>query len=189
MKFNSLKLKLLLAIALVFLATSCHTAKKVSYSKEKTEVKMPLAGSEFKSDNNYYRVVSQGVSPDISMAEKIAMSNARTKMATQIQTLVKNVTRNYAEQMKDGKSFTNGESFQSLSEDVAKQVIPNITVKESKVLKGDDNIFEYWVCIEVLKKDILNRAGSELSSNKIYKIEENRDAFQKIFDAEINKLN
>ena len=72
--------------------------------------------------------------------------------------------------------------------DVAKQIIPNISVKDNKVLKSETNIYEHWVCIEVLRKDIQNRAAQELSSKKSMKIESNREEFQKIFDQEMDKI-
>jgi hypothetical protein len=183
-----MKNSLLFTILFAFTLASCGNSKKSFYSNNFTEIKLPFSGSEYKTDKTYFRVVSQGTSPDISMAEKIAMSNARSKMAFQIQTLVKSVTRNYSEQIKDGNSFSGGETFEALSEDVAKQIIPNISVKDNKVLKSETNIYEHWVCIEVLRKDIQNRAAQELSSKKSMKIESNREEFQKIFDQEMDKI-
>lgn len=117
------------------------------------------------------------------------MANAREQMTLQIKALVQVVTRNFAEETSDLNSSTGGDTFESLSTSVASQLIPNITVKDSKVLKSENNVYEYWVCIEVLRKDIQNRAVEEISSKKAMKIESNRDKFQKIFDQEMDKLN
>jgi hypothetical protein len=75
-----------------------------------------------------------------------------------------------------------------MSTDVVKQVLPNISVKDSKMFKAENNTYEYWVCVEVSKKDIMNRTTQQMSANKAMKIENNREAFQKIFEEEMNKL-
>jgi hypothetical protein len=176
-------------ITITFFLLSCGSSKKApSPTPGMTEIKVPLSGSEYKTDKEYYRVVAQGTSPDISLAESIAMSKARTSMASQIQTLVQSVTRSYAEQIGDQNSTSIGTSFQTMSTDVVKQVLPNISVKDSKMFKAENNTYEYWVCVEVSKKDIMNRTSQQMSANKAMKIENNREAFQKIFEEEMNKL-
>lgn len=176
-------------VAFSLFILGCGSSKKAtSPTTGMTEIKVPLSGPEYKTDKEFYRVVAQGTSPDVSLAESIAMSKARTSMASQIQTLVQSVTRTYAEQIGDQNSTSIGTSFQTMSTDVVKQVLPNISVKDSKLFKSENNTYEYWVCVEVSKKDILNRATQQMSANKAMKIENNREAFQKIFEEEMNKL-
>jgi hypothetical protein len=187
-KFNFFK-NTFFGLSCIMLVLSCGSSKKTpSPTSGMTEIKVPLSGPEYKTDKEYYRVVAQGTSPDISLAESIAMSKARTSMASQIQTLVQSVTRSYAEQIGDQNSISIGTSFQTMSTDVVKQVLPNISVKDSKMFKSETNNYEYWVCVEVSKKDIMNRATQQMSANKELKIENNREAFQKIFESEMNKL-
>jgi hypothetical protein len=189
MKLKALSLLSGLFIVILISMTSCGSSKKVSYTKEKKEIKMPLSGSDFRTNGEYFRVVSHGESPDLTMAEKIAMSNARAQMAMQIQTLVKAVNENYSNQIKDDNAFQTGQSFESLSRDVANQILPNIAVKESKVLMGETNIYEYWVCVEISKKDLKNRSMQQMTSGSESKILKNKETFQRIFDEEMNKLN
>jgi hypothetical protein len=187
---NTLNLKnILFAFFSSLMILSCGSSKKTpSPTPGMTEIKVPLSGPEYKTDKEYYRVVAQGTSPDISLAESIAMSKARSSMAAQIQTLVQSVTRTYAEQIGDQNSTSIGTSFQTMSTDVVKQVLPNISVKDSKMFKSENSSYEYWVCVEVSKKDIMNRTTQQMSANKASKIENNRETFQKIFEEEMNKL-
>lgn len=55
---------------LAFVIASCGSSKKTPYGTGMTEYKLPFSSSEFKTDKTYYRVVSHGSSPNISMAEK-----------------------------------------------------------------------------------------------------------------------
>jgi len=173
----------------LFLFFNSFKAPKVTYSQDSKIVKTPLSGSEYKSDNNYYRVVTQGRSPILSTAEKIAMSNARSQMASQISTIVSNVARNFEKQISDGTRFDNELSYENMSIDVSKEVIPNMNLKAKEVYRSPNNIYDYWVCTEVSKKEIANRLAQKLKSTNASKIESDRDLFQKILDEEMRKIN
>jgi hypothetical protein len=54
---------------------------------------------------------------------------------------------------------------------------------------SENNIYEYWVCVEISKKDLKNKSMQQMSSGSESKILKNKEAFQKIFEEEMNKLN
>jgi hypothetical protein len=92
MKAFKLPLLAILLIGSGFMVSSCSSTVPLSKVQESREIKLPFSEKEFKSNAEFLRVVAHGESASSTLAEKIAMQNAQTNMATRISSLVKNVT-------------------------------------------------------------------------------------------------
>lgn len=61
----------IVAILLSFvLITGCKSSQQTVKPVKAHEQDIPLSGKKYRSDKEYWRVVQQGVSPDVSMAKK-----------------------------------------------------------------------------------------------------------------------
>ncbi|MBM3417526.1 MAG: hypothetical protein FJY17_01220 [Bacteroidetes bacterium] len=168
---------------------SCGGIKKAVYGKNEdvVEVKTPMSGSEYKSDNNYFRVVASGKSPDISFARKIAISNAQGEVARLIRSSISTLIKSYGEQSSDGENFNINLRTEEGTKIFADEVISNFTVKAEKLLKYPNKLHEQWICLEVSKKELKERVAGKLSQTNLLKIQANSEKFWNILDQEINK--
>ena len=63
--------------------------------QQDVEINVPCSGPEFQTNKEYFRASSMGLSTDMSIAKKKAMTEARAEIATAINAKVKSVTDSY----------------------------------------------------------------------------------------------
>lgn len=136
-----MKKMMLMAGALAMLAamTSCSSSSKAPRKPQTDMVEqvLPLSGPQYRSDAEYYRAVQSGVSPEQSMAKKIAMQNARQEIAAAVQTDIATVMENYAKAQKlpSQTSRSYEERVTELTYAIVKQSVSGMTLVEEKLFK------------------------------------------------------
>lgn len=178
-----------LIAAIVLSTVGCSSSKSLQSTTESVQIKLPFSEKEYKTDKEYIRVVANGESPNLALAEKIATANAQNKMTRLISSVVKNTTENYANQSSDQTNMDFSQNFQVIERTVSNETLTNIKVLDSKVFQKPSKIYDYWVVIEVSRKSLAEGAVNKMSSSKILKLESDQAKFRKIFDEEMSKLN
>jgi hypothetical protein len=180
-----------LALSIVssgFIFSSCSSSVPLAKVQDSREIKLPFSEKEFKSNNEFLRVVAHGESASSTLAEKIAMQNAQTNLATRINSLVKNVTEDYSKNISDANSNEFTSSFETQGRVITNETLSMINVLDKKVLLKSTNIYDIWVVIEVSKKGLLEGATKSMSSNKKLQLEADKIRFREIFESEMNKI-
>lgn len=188
MKASKLPLLAMLLIGSGFMVSSCSSTVPLSKVQESREIKLPFSEKEFKSNAEFLRVVAHGESASSTLAEKIAMQNAQTNMATRISSLVKNVTEDYSKNISDANSNEFTSSFETQGRVITNESLSMVNVLDKKVLLKSNNIYDIWVVIEVSKKSLLEGATKAMSNNKKLQLEADKIRFREIFESEMNKI-
>jgi hypothetical protein len=152
------------------------------------EVLLPLSGKEYQTDTNNFRAVQSGTSPDLSTAKKIALANARTELASNINAVLKMVTENYTNQriVGDKRDFEN--KFEENARVVVNQTLSDIRIIGEKVFKERNGTYTYYISIEKSKESVQNGITDRISKDEKLKLDFDKFQFQKIFDEEMKKL-
>lgn len=185
MKASNLSIIALFLMGSGFVFSSCSSAVPLARVQEAKEIKFPFSEKEYKSNNEFVRVVAHGESASSTMAEKIAMQNAQTSMATRIKSVVSVVTRDFTKQYSKGDV---NESYESMGLSVSNETLSMLNVLDKKILLQPGNIYDVWVVVEISKKSILESANRAMSSGKKAQMEADKDKFREIFDREMEKL-
>lgn len=176
----------LLLVAGVMSFSSCN--KKSAVTSSAKEVSIPFDGSKYRSDKDYFRARGTGTSPDLSTSKKIAMQNGRTEMAASIEAVLKAVTDQYTNQ----RTFSNAQEFNSrfeeLSRTVVNQTLNDVRVMDEKAFEQEDGRFQYWVALEMSREALSKSINDRVSREDALRQDFDRQKFQEIFDAEMNKL-
>ena len=173
---------------LTLIQSSCSSTVPLKKAQESVEIKLPFSEKEFKSNNEFLRVVAHGESASSTLAEKIAMQNAQTNLATRINSLVKNVAEDYSKNISDANSNEFTSSFETQGRVIVKESLAMINVLDKKVLLKPSNIYDFWIVIEVSKKSLLEGATKAMSSSKKLQLEADKVKFREIFENEMNKI-
>ncbi len=186
---KTIKLLMIPVIAGSLVTVSCKS-KKTPIQKETgaKEITLPFSSKEYRTDEDFFRAKNMGKSPDLATAKKIAMNNAKSEMASNIQTLIKKVTDQYTNQRTVGNKQEYENKFEELSREVTNLTIGNIIVKDEKVFKEEDGSFTYWVALEASKKDIFSQMDQKISNDSKLKLDYDKQKFQQIFNDEMGKL-
>jgi len=184
--------KLLLIPALALLTfTGCKSKKKATPIEKETgakEISVPFSSKEYKTDEDFYRARSSGKSPDMAAAKKIALNNAKSEMASNMQTMIKKVTDQYTNQRTVGKDQEYENKFEELSREVTNQSLANIRVKDEKIFQEADGKYTYWVAIEADKKEVFKQIDAKISSDKKLQLDYDKKKFEEIFNSEMKKM-
>jgi len=181
---------LLLIPAIALLTVVGCKSKKTTVQKETgaVEITVPFSGKEFRSDENYFRAKQIGKSPDLATAKKIAFQNAKSEMASNINSTVKKVTDQYTNQRTIGNTQEFENKFEELAREVVNLEMSNVKEIGEKIFKEQDGSYSYWIAIESGKKEVFEKLDAKISSNAKLKQDYDKQKFQSIFDEEMKKL-
>lgn len=184
------QLFILSTLAVSVLAIGCKSKKATPIEKQTgaKEISIPFSGKEYKTDEDFFRARNVGKSPDLATAKKIALNNAKSELASNIQTVIKKVTDQYTNQSTVGNKQDFENKFEELSREVTNLTIGNIRIKDEKLTQETDNTYTYWVAIEADKKTIFDNIQQKISNDAKLKLDYDKQKFEQIFNAEMKKL-
>jgi hypothetical protein len=193
LKLTIMKTTQILIIPIIagsLVTVSCKSKKATPIQKETgaKEITLPFSSREYKTDEDFFRARNVGKSPDLATAKKIALNNAKSELASNIQTTIKKVTDQYTNQRTVGNKQEFENKFEELSREVTNLTISNIRVKDEKVFKEEDGTYTYWVAIEADKKTIFENIEKKISNDAKLRLDYDKKKFEEIFNAEMKKL-
>lgn len=125
----------------IVVMTSCGSSKPAMQPvqqpavQQDVEINVPCSGPEFQTNKEYFRASSMGLSTDMSIAKKKAMTEARAEIATAISAKVKSVTDSYASSYQQGENDESKSRYQSLTRTVVEQELSGTRVICEKTMK------------------------------------------------------
>jgi len=168
-----------LSVAMLFFY-SCQT------SNYGDKVKEPFSGNKYESNNRWFRAVGKGVSKKDNIAKSKADLAAKTELAGQVETNIKNVSDQFMDETGFGDNSEISEKFVSLSRQVMNtQIVDLRKFDEEKFFNGED--YTVFIAYEIKKAAMFRFMKKQIKiDKKLSKLE--RDAMEDMLDAEIKRL-
>ena len=184
------KIRTIIGVAVLALGlVACGSSKKLqSVESASTEVAVPLSGKEYRSDKDYFRASQSGKSPDLATAKKIALQNAKTELAGNIQTTVKAVTDNYTNQRTVGDKQAFENKFEENARTVINQALNDVKIIGEKTFKEADGKITYYIALEMSKEPVANSIADRISKDEGLQLDFDKHQFMKIFNEEMQKF-
>lgn len=188
MKNNLLTVCLVMGISL--LLTGCGAGKKLAQIKSDgmTEVTIPLSGAEYRTDKEYYRAVQSGVSPNSSMAKKIAIQNARQELAAAIKADLAAVIENYGKGQDVNNAQEYAGQYQELAYTVVEQQLTGVGILDEKMFKQENNSYKYYICLQINKGDLKEKVVQGISKEDKLKLAFDLDKFRKVYNEQLDSF-
>lgn len=174
-----------------------QSRKDVTGKKSKT----PFSQNRYKSDRKYFRAVGNAESSKVRSAEQKARVNAMGLLADQVETIVKKVTTDYMKEVEVGNSMDFQTKFESMVMTVTNQVMTGATEKDSqlytkkkKLKKRNEEgkkkiiVYNFYVVMQANKDQLLAAINAAATTNQDLTADYNQAVFQKLFDAEMDKV-
>jgi hypothetical protein len=182
-------------IALVITATTiivpaCKSKKGTPIAKQTgaVEIAVPFSDKNYQSDKENFRAKASGNSMDLTTSKKIALQNAKSEMASLIQTTIKKVTEQYTNQRQVSSSQEFSNKFEEMVREVTNQELVDVRIIGEKIFQEPDKNYTYWVAIEANKQNVLNGIDKGISKNAKLQQDYDRKKFEEIFNQEMDKL-
>lgn len=182
-----------MALALALGSTSCKSKKKTEQvitpsSEGEIEVKLYCSGSEYFSTKEAFRSNAVGESMDQNTSKRKALNEARTQLASSIQTTIKATTDNYV----NSREFNNKEEvlerFESLSREVVNQELNGTRTICERLTKTPQGTFKTYIAIELSSDDMFKKVSDRLSKDERLRVDYDYEKFKETFDKEMEKL-
>ncbi len=185
MKSNLISYCLMLCV--FFLAVSCSNKIKQTDNKFK-KIDQPFDAPKYYSDKKHYRSTGQGKSLDLTVAKRIAETNARQAMAAQIEVKVRSV----GEQFLQNREISNKLTTTSKYEDITRTVISE-TLTQVKIIgqesyqsqKGSSGEYIHYVAMEMPTTAIVDEMSEKISSDEELKQDFDLKKFREIYEQEL----
>lgn len=156
-------------------------------SAEGSKVKTPFSGKKYMSDARHFRAVGMGQSNNLNVAKSKAELESRKALAQQVQTNLKVVTDNYAQEMVGNQASEALERFESLAREVTNTTIGDIRDLGQDIRQMEDQSYRVYVAIEVKKKAMF-RFLKDKAKNDTKISEIVRAQMVMVLDKEIERL-
>ena len=88
----------LIAACTIALLSACKSPKTIQQETGAVEIKLPFSEKEFQTNKEFFRATNMGKSPDIATSKKVALLNAKSELASNINSTIKKVTESYTNQ-------------------------------------------------------------------------------------------
>ena len=177
---------MLICLSLMAGMVGCKSSKSsITKALQEEEVTVPFSG--FKTDKNYFRAVGSGISPDMDIAKKIALLNAKSELAGSIQSLFNEVTTSYFNQYGQNATPDLTQKFEGMTQNVVSQILSNLTVADQKYFKSKENDFRCFVAVEMSKEDVGKTLMNRVSQETKDRIDFDEQQYRKIFDEALSK--
>lgn len=177
-KFGNISIVLLFSLLVMSCGNSQYGAK----------VKDPFSGSKYESNNRWFRSIGKGVSQKDNIAKSKADLAAKTELAGQVETTVKQVADQYLGEVGMGGATEITDKFASLSRQVMNTTIADLRkFDEEKFYNADEDQYTVFLAYEIKKAAMFRFMKKQIKiDKKISKVE--AKTMEAILDRQIKAL-
>ncbi|HCW08813.1 MAG TPA: hypothetical protein DGG95_15760 [Cytophagales bacterium] len=151
------------------------------------KVKEPFQGNAYESNNRFFRGTGRGESSAENIARAKADIEAKTYLASQVNTTMKQVAEQYLGQTENDRGADVADKFQTLSREVMNTNIADLRkMGEQKYFDKKANKYTVFIAYEIKKNAMFRFMKKQAKTNQ--KIDERQqEVIQKILDEELKK--
>jgi hypothetical protein len=152
-----------------------------------SKVKEPFRGSAYESNNRFFRANGKGVSSADNIARGKADIEAKTQLAGQVNTTMKQVADQYLGQTENERAADVADKFQSLARQVLNTDMADLRkIGEEKYFNKKENKYTVFIAYEIKKNAMFRFMKKQAKTDQ--KIDERQqEIIQKILDEELKK--
>ena len=190
MKMKLLKLSMS-AIALLALFTLPGCKGKEEVSKQQggfKEIDIPCSGPKFRSDKDYFRADNSAISQDMSLSREKALTMAKQRLASLVETQIKSVTDRYVNEREFGEESEFEQKFENLTREVVNLKMNDIKIICEKPGALGNGKYQSFVAVELDKESLLNGINNGISKDKKLQIDYDKMKYEQIFNEEMEKM-
>lgn len=152
-----------------------------------SKVKEPFQGNAYESNARFWRASGKGVSSQDNIAKGKADINAKSELAGQVNTTMKQVADQYLGQTENAQAADVAEKFQSLVRQVMNTEIADLRkIGEQKYYNEQSKEYTVFIAYEIKKNAMLRFMKKQAKVDKTVN-ERQRALIEEIIDEELEK--
>jgi len=164
------------------LAAACGSGQ---YGKK---VREPFTGNAYESNNRFFRSSGKGESSQDNIARAKADLDAKSLLAGQVNTTMKQVADQYLGQTENADAADVADKFQSLVRQIMNTEIADLRkIGEKKYFNKKENKYTVFIAYEIKKNAMFRFLKKQAKVDKSIN-EKQRELIEKIVDDELQKV-
>jgi len=177
----------MLFAAWILIAPGC-SQKLHRADRNLKEIKEPFDSKKYYSDKKDYRATGEGRAKDLTVAKRIAETNARQSLASQIQVQVRSVGEQYLQNRNlDSKTETQSK-FEDLTRSVVDQTLTGVKIVDSQSFQNKKGLYVHYVAMEMPVAELQKNLEDGISGDSKLKQDFELNKFRQIFNEELSKF-
>jgi len=151
------------------------------------KVREPFQGNAYETNNRFFRGTGKGESSAENIARSKADHEAKTFLASQVNTTIKEVSDQYLGQTQNDRGADVADKFQTLSREVMNTSIADLRkIGEQKYFDKKQNKYTVFIAYEIKKNAMFRFMKKQAETNKQID-QRQQEVIQKILDEELKK--
>ncbi len=146
------------------------------------------SGSNFLTNNKYFRANSIGESLDQEISKRKALNNAKSDIVDSIQDLLTSVIHSYI----NSSTFNNVKQalvrLEGLNREVIKEELVGIKTICEKLTKTTEGKFKAYIAIELSAQKLVDKFHERIMKDDLLMIDYDYEKFKDTFEKEMGKL-
>ncbi len=187
MKSQNLSLVItFLVISVALLLSQCRSKEEVPAGE--TRVEVLCSGPEYRSDSEYFRANSVAESPNQANSKRMALSNARSELAGQMEVTVKAVIDNYVQDITVGDRQEFSQRYEGLSREVINQKLTGTRVICEELTRTEDGRYKTYIAIELMGDEIFSAMNDRITNDERLRLDYDYEKFKETFNEEMKNM-
>lgn len=176
------QIKVLTALLFILIIAGCSSSSVLG-----KKVNEPFQGNAYESTNRFWRGTGKGVSAKENIARGKADIEAKSQLAGQVNTTMKQVADQYLGQTENVEAADVAEKFQSLVRQVMNTDVADLRkMGEKKYYNEKTGDYSVFIAYEIKKNAMLRFMKKQAKTDQTIN-ERQRDLIEKIIDQELEK--
>jgi len=176
-----------LFVIVLFVAVSCNKKLKQTDTKLK-EIEQPFQSNRYFSDKKYFRSTGEGRAQDLTVARRIAETNARQSLASQIEVKVRSVGEQYLQNRSFDDRLSTNTKYEEITRTVIDQVLPNVEIFDQKSYQNKKGEYVHYVAMQMSTTALADRLENGISADEQLKQDFELQRFREIYEEELNNF-
>ena len=170
-----------------FLLPACNSKLKRSDAKLK-EIEQPFDGKKYFSDKKSYRSIGEGKALDLTVAKRIAETNARQAIASQIEVKVRSVGEQFLQNRNISNKLETTSKYEDITRTVIDQTLKQVKIKDQKSFQNKKGEFVHYVALEMSTEAVENDVVKGISDDEQLKQDFDLQKFREIYKQELEEF-
>ncbi len=170
--------------------TGCKGKQKKEEPKVsgETVINMHCFGSDYFSSKKHLRASGLGESMDRMTAIKKAKNEAKTALASSVETTIKATIDNYVNSREMNNREQVEEKFEGLSREVINQNLSNVKTICEKLTEKKAGGYVAYIAVEMKADELVEAINDRITKEESLRIDYDYEKFKDTFEKEMEKL-
>jgi len=172
---------------LVLFSVGCSSKLKRTDTKLKS-IDQPFTQSKYFSDKKNYRATGEGKALDLTVAKRIAETNARQAIASQMEVQVRSVGEQFLQNRSISNKLETTSKYEDITRTVIDQTLTSVKIIDQESFQNKKGEYVHYVAMEMSTSSIADKMVDEISTDEQLKQDFDLERFRKVYEEELEKF-